>query len=97
MVGYEHTSEVNKTIHELEGYDEMMAKIAGGLSPKHRVAGLSPEERVAGLSPDERVAGLSPEEVLLTMPDAFLRVLPEEALRILSPEAREQIRKRVGG
>ena len=51
-------------IHELEGYDEMVRRLASSLSPEERLAGLGPEERLAGLGPEERLAGLRPEDVL---------------------------------
>jgi hypothetical protein len=61
-------------IHELEGYDEMVKRLASSLTPEERLAGLAPEERLAGLAPEERLAGLAPEERL-----AGLR--PEDILR----------------
>ncbi len=97
--------EVGMAMHELEGYDEVIAKLlatlppeerVAGLSPKERIAGLPPEERVAGLSPEERVAGLSPDQRVPILPDDLLRGLSAESLATLSEATRAAIRARIG-
>ena len=76
-----------------EGYDELMQKLLGRLSPEERLRGLSndeilrripPEERLHGLPPEERLRGLPPEERLRGLShEQVALAMPDEILRIL--------------
>jgi hypothetical protein len=97
--------EIDMAMHELEGYDEVIARLLAtlppeqrlaGLPPEQRLAGLPPEQRLAGLSPEERVAGLSADQRVLTLPDDLLRGLSADALAMLSEATRAAIRARIG-
>lgn len=78
-------------MHEMEGYDEVLRKIAQSLPSEHRLAGLGPEERLAGLGPEERLALLPalPAEVLSALSEAFVARLPAEI--------RAAVRARIAG
>ena len=80
-------------MRELEGYDEVLEKLAEGLSLEQRlrIARLTPEERFAGLPPEERLA------LLPTLPIELLRAFPEEVLAQLPAEVRSAIRRRLSG
>jgi hypothetical protein len=87
------TQEAGMSMQDLEGYDELMARLLeklpaaqrlAGLAPEERLAGLPPEERLAGLAPEERLAGLPPEERLAGLDrDHQALALPDEVLRLL--------------
>jgi hypothetical protein len=82
-------------IKDMEGYDEMLLKFIGTLSPDKRLLGLTPEERVQGLAPEQRLADLAPEQQLLALSDEVLQSFPEDYLRSLSPEVQTAIRNRI--
>jgi hypothetical protein len=97
--------ELTMEMQDLEGYDEIMEKIAAtlspeqrmaGLTPEQRLTGLAPEQRLSGLAPEQRLAGLAPEEQLLALSDEVLRGLPEAYLATLSGPTRAKIRARIG-
>jgi hypothetical protein len=75
-------------MEKLEGYDEMVKKFVGRLTPEQRLAGLAPEQRLAGLAPEQRLAGLAPEQRLAGLaPEQRLAGLaPEQRLAGLAPE-----------
>lgn len=93
MVG---TKEAMMQAHDLEGYDEVLQKFLGqlspeqrmaGLAPQDRMAGLAPQDRMAGLAPQDRVAGLAPEERVAGLaPEELILTLPDDVLRCLSSE-----------
>jgi hypothetical protein len=90
------TKEAGMSMQDMEGYDELMAKLLDTLPPElvlshypaeQRLAGLPPEQRLAGLPPEQRLAGLSPEQRLAGLDrDHQALALPVEVLRLL-PEA----------
>ncbi|MBK9261362.1 MAG: hypothetical protein IPM54_16355 [Polyangiaceae bacterium] len=99
------TKEAMMEAKQLEGYQELMARLLtelppearmAGLAPQERLAGLAPQERLAGLAPQERLAGLSREQILLGLPDDELRRLPESYLATFPDSVREEVRKRIG-
>jgi hypothetical protein len=75
------TEEARMSMQDMEGYDEMVQRFLGTLSPEQRLAGLPPEQRLAGLPPEQRLAGLPPEQRLAGLP-------PEQRLAGLPPEQR---------
>lgn len=79
-----------------EGYDELMQKLLGRLSPEERLRGLSNEERLRGLPPEERLRGLSHEQVVLAMPDEILRSLSDDYIQSLPAPVQRAIRERLG-
>ncbi len=88
-----------------EGYDELMQKLLGRLSPEERLRGLSndeilrripPEERLHGLPPEERLRGLTHEQMVLAMPDEILRILPDDFIQSLPAQVQHAIRERLG-
>ena len=83
-------------VHELEGYDEVLRKIAEWLPAEHRLAGLGPEERLAGLGPEERLAGLGPEELLPALPVEVLSGLSETFIAGLPTEIRAAVLRKIG-
>ena len=95
------SEEAMMSLHDLEGYDEVMRKLLdrlppeqrlAGLAPEQRLAGLAPEQRLAGLAPEQRLAGLAPEQRLAGLaPDEVLLALPDEVLRGLSNEYLEAL------
>lgn len=85
--------------------EEAMTQLLMDVPLEVRLAGLAPEQRLAGLAPEQRLAGLTPEQIrgalgrdraLLALPDDLLKLQPDEVLATLSPEAREEVRKRIG-
>jgi hypothetical protein len=88
--------ELDMEMHELEGYKEVLDKIAATLTPEELLAHVTPEERLAGLSPEERLAGLAPEERILANSDDVLRALPDSYLATLSAPTRAAVRARIG-
>jgi hypothetical protein len=72
---------------QLDGYDEVLERLLGTLTPEQRLAGLAPEQRLAGLAPEEQVLALS---------DEVLRAFPEDYLRGLPPRIRAAVRARIG-
>lgn len=63
QVGFE---EARMSMHELEGYDEVMRKLLATLSPQQRLAGLAPDEVLLAM-PDEALRALS-SDYLETLP-----------------------------
>jgi hypothetical protein len=98
------TKEAGMSMQDMEGYDELMAKLLDTLPPEQvlshyaaeqRLAGLPPEQRLAGLPPEQRLAGLDRDHQALALPVEVLRLLPEGYLRSLSPEVQSEIRRRL--
>lgn len=56
-------------IKNMEGYDEMLEKFLGKLTPEERLRGLAPEQLILAL-PDDALRGFS---------DEYLRTLPPDA------------------
>lgn len=92
------------SMQDMEGYDELMAKLLQTLPPEQRLAGLAPEQRLAGLAPEEVLHHYAPEERLadldrdhqaLALPIEVLRLLPDEYLRSLAPEVQAELRRRL--
>ncbi|HEX3474654.1 MAG TPA: hypothetical protein VHT91_06405 [Kofleriaceae bacterium] len=83
-------------IQDMEGYEELMAKLLDGLPAEQRLAGLPAEQVLSHYAPEQRLAGLPPEQVLsLYAPEERLAdldrdhqalALPIEILQLL-PEA----------
>lgn len=73
-------------MQDMEGYDELLAKLLASLPPEQRLAGLAPEQRLAGLDRDHQALALSVE---------LLRALPDDYVRSLSPEVQAEIRRRL--
>ncbi|WP_437827305.1 hypothetical protein [Sorangium sp. So ce1153] len=83
-------------MHELEGFDEVMAKLLATLPVETVLAALPSEQVLAAYTPEQRIAGLTPEERLLLAPDEVLRLLPEDYVRSLPPDVQAKIRARRG-
>jgi hypothetical protein len=85
-------------VHDLEGYDELVARLLEVLPPEDVLRHYKPEERLAGLAPEdvlrhykpeERLAGLAPEDIVRHCgPDLFLRYL-----RNLAPDDQAEFEK----
>jgi hypothetical protein len=89
------TKEAGMSMQDMEGYDEVVQRLLGTLSPEQRMAGLPPEERMAGLPPEQRHAGLDRDHEALALSVELLRFLPEAYLRSLPPEVEAEIRRRL--
>jgi hypothetical protein len=81
-------------IHELEGYDEMVKRLASSLSPEERLAGLAPEERLAGLAPEDVLRHYGLDELLRHLRD-LTPAERAEAEGKLPPEMLAALRKYV--
>jgi hypothetical protein len=79
--------ELNMEMHELEGYKEIVDKIA---------ATLTPAELLAHVKPEQRLAGLTPEQQILALSDDVLRGLSDAYLATLSAPTRAAIHARIG-
>jgi hypothetical protein len=87
------SQEAGMSMQDMEGYDELMAKLLDTLppeqvlshyAPEQRLAGLPPEQRLAGLPPEQRLAGLPPEQRMAGLDrDHQALALPIEVLRLL--------------
>jgi hypothetical protein len=58
------SKEAGMSMEDMEGYDEMMAKLLAKLPAELRLAGLPAELRLAGLPADQVLSHYGPEEVL---------------------------------
>ncbi|WP_428263072.1 hypothetical protein [Haliangium sp.] len=61
-----------ENLQDLEGYEELVERLLGMLTPKERLAGLTPEEVLGHYPPEERLAGLTPEQRLAGLSSASL-------------------------
>jgi hypothetical protein len=73
-------------MQDMEGYKELMDKMLDTLPAEQVLSHYAPEQRLAGLDRDRQALAL-PVEVLL--------LLPETYLRSLSPEVEAEIRRRL--
>jgi hypothetical protein len=98
------SKEAGMSMQDMEGYDELMAKLLDLMPPEQvlahygaeeRLAGLAPERVLAHYGPEERLAGLDRDHQALALPIEVLRVLPDEYIRSLSPEVQGEIRRRL--
>jgi hypothetical protein len=89
------SKEAGMSMQDMEGYEDLVRRVLGGMPPELRLAGLAPEERLAGLAPEERLAGLDRDHQALALSVEVLRVLPEEYIRSLAPDVQEEIRRRL--
>ncbi|MFT3770668.1 MAG: hypothetical protein QM820_35025 [Minicystis sp.] len=80
------SKEAGMSMQDLEGYDELMAKLLDTLPPEQVLSHYAPEQRLAGLDRDHQA---------LALPVEVLRLLPESYLRSLSPEVEGEIRRRL--
>ena len=90
------SKEAGMSMQDLEGYDELMAKLLDALPPEQILSHYAAEQRLAGLPPEQRLAGLDRDHQALALPIEVLRLLPESYLRSLSPEVEGEIRRRLG-
>lgn len=90
------SKEVPMSVHELEGYEELLENWLNTLPPEMVMAHYKPEQRLAGLPPEQRLAGLDRDHAALALPLEVLRVLPTEYVQSLSPETQAEIRRRLG-
>lgn len=74
-------------MHELEGFDEVIRKIA---------ATLPPAQVLAAYEPAQVLAEYKPEQLLLALPDETLRGLTDAYLDTLPAPTRAAIRARIG-
>jgi hypothetical protein len=89
------SKEAAMNMQDMEGYQELMAKMLDTLPAEQRLAGLSAEQRLAGLDPEQRLAGLDRDHQALALPVEVLRLLPEMYLRSLSSEVEAEVRRRL--
>ena len=69
---------IMEDIENVEGSDEIFAKMLEALPPRLRLASLTPEQRLADLSLEQRLADFSPKQLA----DA-LRALPEDVRALI--------------
>jgi hypothetical protein len=80
------SKEAGMSMQDMEGYDELMAKLLDLMPPEQVLAHYGPEQRLAGLDRDHQALALSVE---------VLRALDDDYIRSLSPEVQAEIRRRL--
>src|SRR5262249_41798625 len=80
------SQEAGMSMQDMEGYDELMAKLLDTLPPEQVLSHYAPEQRLAGLDRDHQALALSVE---------VLRLLPEQYIRSLSAPVQEEILRRL--
>ena len=82
-----HDKVTMEKLENVEGSDELFAKLLESLPAKLRLAGLPPEIRLAGLPPEQRLAGLPPEQRLAGLsPDELKRLRAAVDEKLKSPK-----------
>jgi hypothetical protein len=72
-----------------KSYEAALKEFLAQMPPEERLKGLTPEQIANALPPDKgRLAGLTPEQIATLFTS-------DEALNALSPEAREELRKKL--
>jgi len=89
------SQEAGMSMQDMEGYEELMAKLLDTLPPERVLSHYAPEQRLAGLPPEQRLAGLDRDHQALALPIELLRILPEAYFRSLSPEVQAEIQRRL--
>ena len=80
------SKEAGMSMQDMEGYDELMAKMLERLPAKDVLSHYAPEQRLADLDRDHQA---------LALPIEVLRLLPEQYLGSLSAEVQAEIRRRL--
>jgi hypothetical protein len=73
-------------MEDMEGFDELMAKMLDGLPAERVLCHFAPEQRLADLDRDHQA---------LALPLEVLRLLPEQYIGSLAAEVQAEIRRRL--